>query len=571
MAPRSSGKSGILRCPEVRTGLREALGQGPADAVFTNLTLFNPFTCEWEEQGSIAVQGGTIVGLGEYQGRREIDLKGATVAPGLIDTHVHIESSLLTPAEYGRLVLGHGTTTVIADPHEIANVAGKKGLDYMLQQREHTPLDIFFMLPSCVPATPMDRGGAQLDAEDLAGYLMKDGILGLGEMMNVPGVLRDDEEVWKKLGLCTCIDGHAPLLTGRELNAYLYAGMQSDHECTSYEEAREKLQKGMYIMIREGSTERNLVDLLPLVTPCTAPRCSFATDDRHADMLIQEGHIDDCIRKSIAYGLELEIALRMATLSGAERFGLTDRGALAPGRIADLCVVSERDGFTVEKTYKSGNPAGEIPYHQPSCLRTPFHCRPVEYADLRIPQSGRARVIRVLPHQIITEPLYVEIVASGIPDTDEDILKAVVCDRYRNGGCGLGLVHGFGLQRGAIACSVSHDSHNIVATGVSDDDIMRAASLVAVQNGGMAVVEGKEVTLLPLPCAGLMSDLPYEEVGARFGELEQRCASLGCIEHPFMYLSFIALTVIPHLRLTERGVFDVQEFRDVPLFIDGQS
>ncbi len=445
----------------------------PADTVFTNCEIYNPFACGFEST-SLAVQDGLVAGLGDYAGREEIDLGGSLVVPGLIDAHVHIESSLLTPAEFARLVLRHGTTTVVTDPHEIANVCGAAGIEYILRESAETSLDVLVMLPSCVPATPFDMGGASLSADDLREFCGQGRVIGLAEMMNVPGVLAADPEIERKLDLCEIVDGHAPLLTGKDLNAYVYAGITSDHECTLLAEAREKLRRGMYIMLREGSTERNLAELLPVVTGCTSSRCCFATDDRHADMLLAAGHIDDCIRKAVAQGCEIEIALRMATLSAAERFGLHDRGALAPGRLADFCVVDDLASFRVSRTFKRGIEVIDPGYRVPAAIRRPLVAVPPDADTLRISGSGSARVIGLVEGQIITEDLRFEVNGDLIPDTDRDILKAVVTDRYRGKGSGVGLVHGFSLTEGALASSVSHDSHNIVAVGVDDADIIGA-------------------------------------------------------------------------------------------------
>ena len=549
----------------IPTGLAAARGLEPADAVFLGGKVFNPFACTWERT-DFAVKDGYVIGLGNYEGIREYNLAGTCVVPGLIDAHVHIESSLLAPAEYARLVLMHGTTTVIADPHEIANVCGAPGIEYMLAEGAQTPLDILVMLPSCVPATPLDLGGARLDAADLARFRGREGVIGLAEVMNVPGVLAGDEDLRAKMDLFEVIDGHAPFLSGKDLNAYIYAGAESDHECTTLAEAREKLLRGMYIMIREGSTEQNLESLLPLVDACTAPRCCFATDDRHADMLARDGHIDDCINKAVAGGLEIEIALRMATLSAADRFGLHDRGALAPGRLADFCIIDDPGRFRILRTFKRGVEVIDAGYRRPTCPSTSMHVRVPDPHDIRIIGRGEARVIGIVPGQIVTRDLRYLADAADIPDIGRDILKAVVTDRYRAGGSGVGLVHGFGLQEGALAGSVSHDSHNIVAVGVADTDIVRAIGEVVRLGGGLAVVSGDEATALPLECAGLMSALPHEEVARSLSALEAHARHLGAIENPFMYLSFLALTVIPAIRITERGVFDVTTFQDVALF-----
>jgi len=546
--------------------MKQALGKEPADTLFKNACVYDPFTCGWINT-DIAVASGKIVGLGRHYRAREIfDLKGRKVVPGLIDAHVHIESSLLIPAEYARVVATHGTTTVVADPHEIANVCGKAGIDYMLRQREGLPIDIFIMLPSCVPATPLDRGGAELTAEDLSEFIGRDGVLGLGEVMNVPGVLERDKGIFDKLALCSIRDGHAPLLSGEALNAYILAGMQSDHECTGKEEAAEKLNRGMFIFAREGSTEKNLRELVPLVSPCTASRMAFATDDRHADSLVEEGHIDDCIRKSLECGLELEIALRMATLSAADRFGLHDRGALAPGRNADFCILLEDKPFFVMKTCKSGKILDLSVRDKPRIIASPMRAHVPTPEDLAIRGEGTARVIGIVPRQILTEHLAFDLEGSEIPDLDRDILKVVVCSRYRQGKCGLGLVHGFGLKKGAIAGSIAHAAHNLIAVGVDDQSIRDAISGIISSQGGLAGAGPGGFDLLPLDCAGLMSSLPAEEVAMRLKRLNTRAESLGAIQDPFMYLSFLSLTVIPHLRVTDRGVFDADSFKDTPLF-----
>ncbi|MDD1716298.1 MAG: adenine deaminase [Methanolinea sp.] len=552
--------------PQLPSLLAAARGLAPADIVFSNALLFDPFTCEWKET-DFAVSHGRVAGLGEYHGQKTIDLQGKRVIPGLIDAHVHIESSLLSPTEYARLVSSHGTTTVVADPHEIANVSGKEGIEFMLRERTGLPVDILLMLPSCVPATPMDRGGAVLTADDLRPFLARDGVLGLGEVMNVPGVLNGDPGVMEKIALFPIVDGHAPLLSGKDLSAYLAMGIQSDHESTSLPEAAEKLSLGMYLYLREGSTEKNLSDLIPLANDRTSPFLSFATDDRHADMLASMGHIDDCIRKAVACGLEPEIAIRMATLSPAGRFRLSDRGAVAPGRLADFCVLREGKQFSVERTYKSGRPGDEFERKSPGRIRSPMECRLPGTRDLSIKGEGKARVIGLLPHQILTSSLEFDVQGEELPDPGRDILKVVVCNRYRPGTPGIGLVHGFGMQEGALAASVSHDAHNLVAVGADDRSLLSALSEVIRAGGGMAVAKGDDTLLLPLECAGLMSVLPAEEVSRRLLFLNRRAGELGSIEEPFMYLSFLALTVIPHLRITDRGLFDVDAFCDVPLFL----
>ncbi|MDD1684027.1 MAG: amidohydrolase family protein, partial [Methanoregula sp.] len=425
--------------------LDAARGLVPADIVCKNAGIFNPFTCSFET-GTLAIKDGIVLGTGDYAAKSVYDFQGQYIVPGLIDAHVHIESSLLTPREYARLVALHGTTTVVADPHEIANVAGSAGLEFMLDQREGAAADILYMLPSCVPATPTEAGGATLDAAGLGPFFGREGVLGLAEMMNVPGVLAGEPDIREKLALSPVRDGHAPLLAGKDLNAYILAGLQSDHECTTLAEAEEKLERGMYIFIREGSTERNIAALVPLVNPTTVSRCCFATDDCHADLLMEDGHIDRCIRKAIVCGLSPELAIRMATLSPAERFGLSDRGALVPGRRADFCVIDDPRRFVVSKVFRGGV---EVPLTKPAGTTVPpesFHCTTPSARSIRITGSGMARVIGLVPHQIMTEPLEYTLDALAVPDHGRDILKVVVVNRYRPGPCGVGLVHGFGFS-----------------------------------------------------------------------------------------------------------------------------
>jgi len=546
-----------------------ARGFEPADIVYRNGEIFNAFACDWE-RSDLAVKDGIIVGIGtSYKGKTERDLGGAFVVPGLIDAHVHIESSLLTPQEYGRLVSSHGTTTVIADPHEIANVSGAAGIEFMLTSRREAQVDILYMLPSCVPATPMDIGGATLDASDLQRFIGWDGIIGMGEMMNVPGVLDGDTGVMEKLALMPIRDGHAPLLSGNDLNAYVLAGLQSDHECTTEKEAEEKLRRGMYIFIREGSTEKNIEALIPLVTAANVSRCCFATDDCHVDLVAREGHIDRCIRKAIACGCVPELAIRMATLSAAERFGLSDRGAIAPGRCADFCIVDDLEAFVVGETIHGRTGMHNISVAPPVTAILPtFRCTTPTLDQIQLRSAGRARVIGLVPDQILTESLRYDITSQEIPDVKRDILKIVVCNRYHNKAPGVGLVHGFGFKQGAIASSVAHDAHNIIAVGTSDAEIIGAIAAVIRTQGAMVAVQKGEDALLPLDCAGLMSTMTYPEVVQRLSQLHDATERMGSIRDPFMYLSFLSLTVIPALRITDRGIFDGAEFRDVPLFED---
>lgn len=552
--------------------LAAAMGEIPADLLFTDAEVFNPFTCSWELT-SFGVMDGVVLGTGTYDAHQVCSLKKARVVPGLIDAHVHVESSLLTPFEYAHLVSSHGTTTVIADPHEIANVLGSAGIRYMLATRPALAIDLLIMLPSCVPATPDDQGGAVLNAADLKPFLDQEGVIGIGEMMNVPGVLSGDPEVARRCALSPIVDGHAPLLTGHPLDAYILAGVQSDHECTTAREVRERLSRGMYLYLREGSTEQNIKALIGEVSRCTVPRCSFATDDRHADLLMRAGHIDDCIRKAIEYGADPDDAIRMATLSPAERFRLTDRGALTPGRRADFCVLQKGSVFTVQRTFRGGRPVDRSDCTMPAMphpVRT-FACTAPGPNDLKIRTSGPCRVIGLVPGQILTESLSLTPTAGWVPDLEEDLLKIVVCDAYHGSRYGVGLVHGFGFKSGAIATSVAHDAHNIIAVGTSDHEISRAVDQVIIAHGALAAVLGERTEVLPLECAGLMSVLPYRQVVAELDNVNNLAADMGGIRDPFMYLSFLALPVIPHLRITPRGLFDVDAQRLVPLECAGDD
>lgn len=532
--------------------------------IFDNALLFNPVSCEWIPS-SFSVEEGKITDTaqpGELTGGNIIDLHGARVIPGLIDAHVHIESSLLIPREFGKLVLSHGVTTVIADPHEIGNVAGCKGIDFMIEDAAESPADIFFMIPSCVPATPADVGGAVLTARDIAQYQQNPRVLGLGEMMNVPGVLFGDEEVRAKLALFRHVDGHAPCLRGRDLAKYVSAGIKSDHECISAEEASEKLRFGMYIFLREGDAARNVAALTKAVTPATVSRCCFATDDRHVDSLNKDGSIDNCIRVAVKAGMPLELALRAATLSAAECFGLSDRGILAPGKIADFAVLAKGETFTIERVYKNGVPSENVRFEmrEAEFASPDLVCRIPAKEDLLLPE-GNLRIIGFTEGEIVTESL------TGTKDM-EGTQKIVCVDRYRAEGFGVGLVHGLGLKKGALATSIAHDAHNIIATGVSDEEILAAVHAVANANGGMAVTVDGKTTVLPLEVGGLMSSHSSDEVckmqDVLFSELEKT----GAQKSAFMGLSFMSLTVIPHIKITPRGIFDGDAFCDVDIRVE---
>lgn len=560
--------------------IKYARGEEEVDLLLKNVRLVNVLSGEIHLT-NVAVARTRIVGFGEYRAKEVLDLDGYYLCPGFIDGHVHIESSMLTIPEFAKVVVPHGTTAVVIDPHEIANVLGLDGIRYMLESSKYNPLSVYVMLPSCVPATDMETSGSQLASYDIAPLFGNPWVLGLAEMMNYPGVIFGDGEVLAKIASARGhpIDGHAPGLTGKDLAAYIAAGIGSDHECTTLEEAREKLRMGMYVMIREGSTAKNLRDLLPLVTPTNARRMMFVTDDRHPRDLIREGHIDHVIRLAIDQGIDPVLAIQMATLNPAEYFGLKDLGAIAIGRQADMVLFDNFKDFRILKVWRAGTLVAEdgkvIPWERPSRpipLRSSMNIK-WEGVDFRIPaQSSKIKVIEVIPGQIVTRKIVAEakiVDGYAVADVERDILKIAVIERHTaSGNMGKGFVKGFGLKKGAIASSVAHDSHNIVVVGVSDEDIMRAVKEIEAMKGGLvAVADGQVLARLPLPIAGLMSEKSAYEVEAELEELLQATRTLGCVlEEPFMALSFLALPVIPELKLTDKGLVDVTEFRFVNLF-----
>lgn len=557
-----------------------ARGEEPADLLLKDAQVVNVLSAEIHP-ADVAIYDGRVVGFGQYQARQTIDLEGRYLCPGFIDGHVHLESSMVRPSEFARAVVPHGTTAVVTDPHEIANVLGLDGVRYILEASGGLPLTVYVMLPSCVPATHMETAGAELSATDLAALLDHPRVLGLAEMMNFPGVLFRVPEVLEKIGMAgqRPVDGHAPGLSGKDLNAYAVAGVRSDHECTTLDEAREKLRLGMHIFIREGTTARNLHDLLPLVTPANARRCSFVTDDRHPEDLLSEGHIDDLVRKAVAQGSDPVVAVQMASLNTAEYFGLRNVGAIAPGYRADLLVVDDLERFGIAQVFAAGRLVAEEGRFLPSLTELPHvPLQSTMHLDLTALDftiaagEGPARVIGVIPEQIITEKLSVQVpVKNGqaVTDPTQDILKMAVVERHRNtGNVGLGFVKGFGLRQGAIASSVAHDSHNIVVVGADDADMRAAVKAVAEMGGGQVMVaDGQVKARLPLPIAGLMSDQPLEEVRDGIKTLTAAAQKLGCVlPDPLMTMSFLALPVIPALKLTDKGLVDVEQFAIVPLF-----
>ncbi len=547
-----------------------AAGRRKADLVLKNATYVNVFSGELDTE-DIAVTNGLIVGLGQYEGNVEVDMTGKVVCPGFIDAHIHLESSLVSPAEFARAVLPHGTTTVITDPHEITNVMGTDGIDYMLCATEGLPLDVRFMIPSCVPASPMDESGANLDWRDIDSFFDHPRVQGLAEMMNFPGILAADEGTVAKIVASQAhhkkIDGHAPGLTGKALNAYISAGVYSDHECADMEDALLKLRRGQFIMIREGTAARNLEALLPLIqSQKYFDRCMFCTDDKHPSDLLEKGHIDDICRKAVALGADPIQTVQVACLHAARYFLLNNRGAIAPGYLADFAVVEDLKDFHVVTVYKKGKlvygegqvtdfPLPEIPAHLERKAHDTFHLPRLTAADFA---NVRPRgVIGMIPGQIVTNDLgYADQI-----DISRDILKMAVIERHKNTGhVGIGYLSGYGMKRGAVATSVAHDSHNIICVGTNDGDMAFAANRIAENHGGIVVVEdGKVLAELSLEIAGLMSGHSLPQVNAALENAKAAAHTLGVERDidPFMTLSFMSLPVIPTLRLTTRGVIDV--------------
>ena len=549
-----------------------AAGREKADLVLKNAKYLNVFSNEFL-CGDIAVANGLIAGVGKYDGKTEIDVSGKLVLPGFIDAHIHLESSMVTPAEFAKAVVAHGTTTVITDPHEITNVMGIDGVEYMIQASQNLPIDVHFMMPSCVPATEIDESGAELDCKDIDLYLDNKKVLGLAEMMNYVGVINGDKNVLSKIVTSQAhhkkIDGHAPELSGNDLNAYIAAGVYSDHECSTFENALEKLRKGQFIMIREGTAAHNLKALMPLLTQQYYSRCMFATDDKHPSDLLHGGHIDYIVKQALKNGADPIVALKTATHHAARYFLLNNKGAIASGYLADIVVVDNLEDFNVETVFKRGKLVfdGEVKdFSAPTvdeklaekCFDT-FHLDSVTPSSFKV--DGKLGLIGLVGGELLTRNLGT---ADKI-DVENDILKIACIERHKGTNhIGVGYVKGYSLKSGAVATSVAHDSHNIITVGCNDDDIAVAVNAINDSKGGIAVVEnGKIKALLELPIAGLMSDEPLTTVNEKLENAKSSAYELGADKSidPFMTLSFLSLPVIPSLRITTKGVFDAENWK----------
>lgn len=549
-----------------------AAGREKADLVLKSAKYLNVFSNEFL-CGDIAVANGLIAGVGKYDGKTEIDVSGKLVLPGFIDAHIHLESSMVTPAEFAKAVVAHGTTTVITDPHEITNVMGIDGVEYMIQASQNLPIDVHFMMPSCVPATEIDESGAELDCKDIDLYLDNKKVLGLAEMMNYVGVINGDKNVLSKIVTSQAhhkkIDGHAPELSGNDLNAYIAAGVYSDHECSTFENALEKLRKGQFIMIREGTAAHNLKALMPLLTQQYYSRCMFATDDKHPSDLLYGGHIDYIVKQALKNGADPIVALKTATHHAARYFLLNNKGAIASGYLADIVVVDNLEDFNVETVFKCGKLVfdGEVKdFSAPTvdeklaekCFDT-FHLDSVTPSSFKV--DGKLGLIGLVGGELLTRNLGT---ADKI-DVENDILKIACIERHKGTNhIGVGYVKGYSLKSGAVATSVAHDSHNIITVGCNDDDIAVAVNAINDSKGGIAVVEnGKIKALLELPIAGLMSDEPLTTVNEKLENAKSSAYELGADKSidPFMTLSFLSLPVIPSLRITTKGVFDAENWK----------
>lgn len=562
---------------DLQSFIRKARGTEKAEIVLKNGNIINVFTGEIIK-GDVAIENGIIVGIGEYAGKNEVDIKGKYLSPGFIDSHVHIESSMSSPSEFAKVIVPRGVTTIIADPHEIANVKGLEGIQYIIDDSKSTPLDVYIMLPSCVPATDFENSGAILEAEDLKTMIDNSSVLGLGEMMNYPGVIEGHEKVIDKLILFKdkVIDGHGPMINGKDLNSYVVSGVKTEHECSTIEEVRDRLRLGMYILVREGSAAKDLRNIIGAVNKDNLGRFMFCTDDKHPEDLINEGTIDFNIKLAISLGIEPVDAIKMATINSAECYGLKNKGAIAPGYRADLVVIDNLDDFNILKVFKDGELVGEnkkalfkANEYLLKDLMDSVSIKKVKKEDLQIKMgTNKANVIKVIEDSLITEKSVkkVNLIDGYFQYSNEDILKLVVVERHRNtGNIGVGLIENFKLKNGAIGSTVGHDSHNIIVVGDNDDDILAVINELERIGGGITIASrGNIIKSLELEIAGLMTSNPIEETNRILKEmitLSYEKLNVNKNIDPFMTLAFMALPVIPKLKLTDMGLFDVEKFQ----------
>lgn len=563
-----------------------AMHRIPADLVIYNCNVVDVFTGTIRRD-SIAITDGNIIGFGdEYRGQEEFDAKGAYAAPGLIDSHIHIESSCTTPEEFGRMVVPRGTTTVIADPHEIVNVYGLEGFNYMIRAAEKTELSVRYMIPSCVPATPFEDSGAIVNAFDMQWPMGDRHVPGLGEFMNVPGVINKDDDCLNKLlvalNMHKVIDGHAPGVSGNELNAYAAAGVRTDHECTTIEEMVSRLQRGMYVQLRDGSSCHDLEKLIPAITPFNYKRCLLCSDDRQSRTILEDGHIDNHLRMLVKAGIDPVMAVCMATLNAAECYRLYDRGALAPGKRADIVLFDSLENFHAQAVFIEGVKVAQndeylLEYEKAAIfsVRGSMHVKPLTISQLKMHlKSNLVRAIQIIPGGVTTKEVHVKVKTDAegdfVYDPSQPVAKIAVLERHHNtGNIGLAFLKDYGIRRGAVALSVAHDSHNLICVGVSNEEMYAAIQALIDQEGGFVLVEdGKVIASLPLPVAGLMSDLSGQEVASRLKVLHDAAFDrLGVSQEidPLMTLCFMSLIVIPEIKVTDRGLFNVNQFRFVPI------
>ncbi|AUS98280.1 adenine deaminase [Clostridium thermosuccinogenes] len=566
-----------------------AAGRRPADLVIKNCRIVDVYNSTIIEGKSIAISDGCIVGIGDYQGVHEIDAQGQYAAPGFIDSHIHIESSYVTPEEIGRLLVPHGTTTIIADPHEIVNVCGMEGMNYMLEASKGTKLDIRYMLPSCVPATPFENAGAVIDAAKMKEPLRDSRILGLGEFMNYPGVVEADDEVMNKLLIAInggkLIDGHSPGLTGKELNAYVACGIHTDHECSTEEEMLDRLSRGLYILLREGSACHNLRTLLKAVTPANSRRCLLCSDDRQPETILKLGHLDNHLRICVEEGISPVTAIQMASLNAAECYGLHDRGAIAPGLRADIVLLDNLKDFNVQRVFIQGEEVAREGKYLPeirrcdiSAVQGSFHVKDFSVEKLRLKLNSRhVNVIDILPGGVVTAKGMAEVALDEkgefIWQPEQDIVKAAVVERHRGtGNVGLALIRGYGIRSGAVALSIAHDSHNIITVGTKDEDMALAVESLVKQGGGIVLVKnGEIINCMPMVVGGIMSDRSGEWVSEKLSQIHKDAyEQLGISKavEPIMTLCFMSLPVIPEIKVTDKGLFDVTRQAFIPIEAD---